>query len=64
MVTTNLATCVVALCVTQLKLHCCPNALIAGRIVVGLYGEVVPRTVGILMVFLLFYHAHLSNLIF
>ena len=38
--------------------------LFVGRIVIGLYGEVVPKTVGILMLFLLFHHAHLLISIF
>ena len=37
---------------------------VAGRIVIGLYGEVVPKTVGILMLFLLFHNAHLLISIF
>lgn len=32
------------------------DTLIAGRIVIGLYGEVVPKTVGILVIHLLFQH--------
>ena len=38
--------------------------LFVGRIVIGLYGEVVPKTVGILMLFLLFHHTHLLISIF
>lgn len=60
-----MVTCVLASCVAQLSLNYFVFDIffIAGRIVIGLYGEVVPKTVGILMLFLLFHHVHLSNLI-
>jgi hypothetical protein len=69
LVTNNLFTCVVASFVTQLNLNCLVSLMldlpfVAGRIVIGLYGEVVPKTVGILMAFLLFHHAHLLISIF
>jgi len=69
LVNNNLFTCVVASFVTQLNLNY-PVALMldlpffVGRIVIGLYGEVVPKTVGILMLFLLFHHTHLLISIF
>lgn len=62
LVTNNLVTCLTQL--NQNKVIDLMLALlfIAGRIVIGLYGEVVPKTVGILMLLLLFCHVHLLPL--
>lgn len=62
LVTSNRFTCITQLNQDKVVDLVLAWPLIAGRIVIGLYGEVVPKTVGILILLVLFCLVHLLPL--